>query len=49
MGRVLALLNVGYYIPDILVSFSPCGTNPHTFLTLQVTWRDDRHRIDGAR
>ena len=29
MGRVLNLLNVGTYIPDIFVYFCPCGTNPH--------------------
>ena len=32
MGRVLTLLNVGYYIPDILLSISLCGTNLHTTL-----------------
>ena len=33
MGRVLTLLNVGYSIPDIFLSISPCGTNLHTTLS----------------
>ena len=45
MGRVLTLLNVGYYIPDILLSISPCGTNLHTILTFQATWREEERRI----
>ena len=26
-----------------------CGTNLHTLLTFQVTWREEKRRIDGAR
>ena len=45
MGRVLTLLYVGYYIPDMLFYFSPCGTKSHTLLTFQVTWTYTRRRI----
>ena len=32
-------------IPDDLLYFIPCGTNPHNVLKMQVTWLDEERRI----